>query len=667
MADGENEVENRMMDLNLYLGLPRSPRRAESDLGSDLALGSLPTLPVEGEIRGSIMMSGYSEASDSHAPYSPSHASYSSNPQRVEPLLDPNENENSNSPLEYSDYFPHPPAHPSGAQSMEPRDEPIEYNPYSPSYIPVSPAVEAGLEPQIDDFMEPIDHASYSPIHVPASASPSPAPVEHDSETMDDHEDGNPIEYVRYSPSYTPASFSPPRGPDEAQVQVHGGALREGMGFVAYQAAPQTRESLQRELLQYPQVRFRRLIESSRRWRLRRIRSSIPYRLGTDLGAFSSGSQPFDDEAAPERSPVEDNCGAQKISLEGHVSEDVEEGKEQCSVGANFDCNICLDVAKEPVVTSCGHLFCWPCLYQWLHLHSDHKECPVCKGEVIEPKIIPIYGRGSCEMGAEKKRQGQEDGDLGLKVPPRPRGHRFESLRQRMRRPLLRRSVEELASLRVIQDEETQNENIVDRQNEPLLNGIFDAANRRVITRLMEVQRLPRAENLHSVLNLWGSGSSRNATEMDSNHTQGGNSSPHQFHGGRPRSSVPAFARHGISSLPQHPFFSFTPDRLAAIAADVSSVMGRMGNSGNHSGASTSASPQVPNLVNIQGLPREAVAASDQASASSTMAVIQGDAHAEPNRADSSHTPRRRRRNSVSGSLDVDGGVHHACKRRRLN
>lgn len=22
-----------------------------------------------------------------------------------------------------------------------------------------------------------------------------------------------------------------------------------------------------------------------------------------------------------------------------------------------------MDVAKEPVVTKCGHLFCWPCIY----------------------------------------------------------------------------------------------------------------------------------------------------------------------------------------------------------------------------------------------------------------------------------------------------------------
>ena len=29
-----------------------------------------------------------------------------------------------------------------------------------------------------------------------------------------------------------------------------------------------------------------------------------------------------------------------------------------------FECNICLELAQDPVVTLCGHLYCWPCLYR---------------------------------------------------------------------------------------------------------------------------------------------------------------------------------------------------------------------------------------------------------------------------------------------------------------
>ncbi|KAG9137771.1 hypothetical protein Leryth_019400 [Lithospermum erythrorhizon] len=92
-----------------------------------------------------------------------------------------------------------------------------------------------------------------------------------------------------------------------------------------------------------------------------------------------------------------------------------------------FDCNICLDLAKDPVLTCCGHLFCWPCLHKWLNIHSQAGECPVCKGEVKVETITPIYGRGS-------SREERED-DLLLKIPNRPQARRVESWRQANQRP----------------------------------------------------------------------------------------------------------------------------------------------------------------------------------------------------------------------------------------
>ena len=29
-----------------------------------------------------------------------------------------------------------------------------------------------------------------------------------------------------------------------------------------------------------------------------------------------------------------------------------------------FECVICMEIAKEPIVTNCGHLYCWPCIYE---------------------------------------------------------------------------------------------------------------------------------------------------------------------------------------------------------------------------------------------------------------------------------------------------------------
>eukprot|EP00249_Psilotum_nudum_P007832 c20849_g1_i2 orf=248-940(+) len=90
----------------------------------------------------------------------------------------------------------------------------------------------------------------------------------------------------------------------------------------------------------------------------------------------------------------------------------------------SFDCNICLELAQDPVVTLCGHLFCWPCLYRWLRVHSTCQECPVCKAVVEEEKIVPLFGRG--KVGSADPRTKAVP---GVNIPQRPAGQRPETAR----------------------------------------------------------------------------------------------------------------------------------------------------------------------------------------------------------------------------------------------
>eukprot|EP01062_Namystynia_karyoxenos_P032976 TRINITY_DN24281_c0_g4_i1.p1 TRINITY_DN24281_c0_g4~~TRINITY_DN24281_c0_g4_i1.p1 ORF type:complete len:197 (+),score=54.17 TRINITY_DN24281_c0_g4_i1:122-712(+) len=79
-----------------------------------------------------------------------------------------------------------------------------------------------------------------------------------------------------------------------------------------------------------------------------------------------------------------------------------------------FDCAICMDKAAEPVVTQCGHLFCWGCLSQWLD--RGENSCPVCKAGCSKESLIPLYGSG--RAGAAPAAGG--DGP----APPRPQARR---------------------------------------------------------------------------------------------------------------------------------------------------------------------------------------------------------------------------------------------------
>uniref|UniRef100_A0A182PJU0 RING-type E3 ubiquitin transferase n=1 Tax=Anopheles epiroticus TaxID=199890 RepID=A0A182PJU0_9DIPT len=94
------------------------------------------------------------------------------------------------------------------------------------------------------------------------------------------------------------------------------------------------------------------------------------------------------------------------------ASTDTAAGEEEKKDDSMFECNICLDTAKDAVVSMCGHLFCWPCIHQWMNGYRN--TCPVCKSSISKEKVIPLYGRGGSKEDPRKT------------VPPRPAGQRTE-------------------------------------------------------------------------------------------------------------------------------------------------------------------------------------------------------------------------------------------------
>ncbi|KAL8228510.1 hypothetical protein R6Q57_016094 [Mikania cordata] len=105
------------------------------------------------------------------------------------------------------------------------------------------------------------------------------------------------------------------------------------------------------------------------------------------------------------------------------------------SVSSAFQCNICLDTVQDPVVTLCGHLYCWPCIYKWIQhqrtssetLENEHANCPVCKTDLSEKDIVPLYepslttNHGIGEKGLSTCDQ---------VVPPRPPTPKYRSNRE---------------------------------------------------------------------------------------------------------------------------------------------------------------------------------------------------------------------------------------------
>ncbi|KAJ2748756.1 hypothetical protein GGI19_005979 [Coemansia pectinata] len=87
--------------------------------------------------------------------------------------------------------------------------------------------------------------------------------------------------------------------------------------------------------------------------------------------------------------------------------------------GDEFSCNICFDTATDPVLTICGHLFCWSCLVQWLERSAT---CPVCKAGCDKDKVIPVYGRGREEKDP-RHNPNLPNRPAGQRPPPPSRQH----------------------------------------------------------------------------------------------------------------------------------------------------------------------------------------------------------------------------------------------------
>ena len=63
---------------------------------------------------------------------------------------------------------------------------------------------------------------------------------------------------------------------------------------------------------------------------------------------------------------------------------------------SGFDCNICLSTAETPIVTLCGHLFCWHCIHLWSGNKHGGAQVSSVQGWPGPPK-------GDSDLRAERK------------------------------------------------------------------------------------------------------------------------------------------------------------------------------------------------------------------------------------------------------------------------
>ena len=53
------------------------------------------------------------------------------------------------------------------------------------------------------------------------------------------------------------------------------------------------------------------------------------------------------------------------------------------------NCTLCLEHLKDPSVATCGHVFCWTCILDWVR---EKAECPLCRQGILRQHILPLRG-----------------------------------------------------------------------------------------------------------------------------------------------------------------------------------------------------------------------------------------------------------------------------------
>ncbi|RDL40084.1 RING protein [Venustampulla echinocandica] len=111
-----------------------------------------------------------------------------------------------------------------------------------------------------------------------------------------------------------------------------------------------------------------------------------------DHNAYSSNNEELFESSQRADIPQPSNSELGKIthtpmSEEPRISLRKEETMKWIKGEQQRKCTLCLEELKDPSAVSCGHVFCWVCIGDWVR---EKPECPLCRRDALVQHILPL-------------------------------------------------------------------------------------------------------------------------------------------------------------------------------------------------------------------------------------------------------------------------------------